>query len=273
MRIGLGGVLLACVVAGFALPGLGQSTLGSGAVVQRAPHPYTAKFQITSEQTLANGTTITHESTEIMAVDSQGRRLTVTSFPMRNQTPERTTFIVYDPVARTNTNWMVPGKSANVRKMPPPPQRGEAGPTCWTAGTPQGTTVPLSPDRTTGTVTASVSMGEATLIPRRTGAKETAREDLGTQTIQGVLATGTRMTSTTPTGAEGNDAPLVRVNEVWNAKSLGLVVREVTDDPRTGKRTKELVELSQSEPDPATFQPPEGYEIVTEEMHEVPCRQ
>jgi hypothetical protein len=47
----------------------------------------------------------------------------------------------------------------------------------------------------------------------------------------------------------------------------------VTDDPRTGKRTRELVELSQSEPDPATFQPPEGYEVVTQELHEVPCQQ
>jgi hypothetical protein len=95
---------------------------------------------------------------------------------------------------------------------------------------------------------------------------------LGTQTIQGVVATGIRTTRTTPAGAEGNDAPLVRVTELWNAKSLGLVVREVREDPVTGKETKELVELSQSEPDPSTFQPPEGYEIVTQELHAVRCQ-
>jgi len=38
----------------------------------------------------------------------------------------------------------------------------------------------------------------------------------------------------------------------------GLLVRDVRDDPRSGKTTKELTNLSQSDPDPATFQPPAG---------------
>jgi hypothetical protein len=273
MRLNTNTLFAVCALAGFALPVFGQSTLMSGNATPRTHHPYTAKFQITTEQTLANGTTIVHERTEIDAMDSEGRRLTATSFPASEQIPERTTFIANDPVARTTTNWMVPGKSARVQKKPPAPQPGQSGSTCWTTGMPQVTTVPISPDRAAGTVTASVGVGEATLIPRRMATNETAREDLGMQTIQGVLATGTRMTHTTPTGADGNDAPLVRVTEVWNARYLGLVVREVTDDPRTGKRTRELVELNQSEPDPATFQPPEGYEVVTEELHEVPCQQ
>jgi len=88
-----------------------------------------------------------------------------------------------------------------------------------------------------------------------------------------VEATGRRTTVTTPAGAIGNDAPLVRTTEVWNARSIGLTVRTVSDDPQTGKRTKDLVELNQSEPDPAMFQPPEGYEIRTVEFHEIPCSQ
>ena len=76
---------------------------------------------------------------------------------------------------------------------------------------------------------------------------------------------------TTPAGADGNDASLVRTIETWNARSIGLIVRTVSDDPRTGKRTKDLVELNQGEPEPAAFQPPEGYEIVIEDMHEVSC--
>jgi hypothetical protein len=47
--------------------------------------------------------------------------------------------------------------------------------------------------------------------------------------------------------------------------------REESDDPRTGKRSRELVDLSQSEPDPATFQPPEGYEVTIVELHKVDC--
>ncbi|MGA7339808.1 MAG: hypothetical protein WBE72_03385 [Terracidiphilus sp.] len=36
---------------------------------------------------------------------------------------------------------------------------------------------------------------------------------------------------------------------------------------------RELVSLDLSEPHPSVCQPPEGYEVVTEEMHQVPCQQ
>jgi hypothetical protein len=88
-----------------------------------------------------------------------------------------------------------------------------------------------------------------------------------------LVAHEVRTTETTPSGAVGNDAPLVRTHEVWTAKTIPLLVRSITDDPRTGKQTRELVEFNQGEPDPALFQPPEGYRIVTEEMHPVPCAQ
>jgi hypothetical protein len=55
---------------------------------------------------------------------------------------------------------------------------------------------------------------------------------------------------------------------MWTALAVGLnglLVRDVRDDPRQGKTTKELTNLSQNDPDPATFQPPDGYEIVTKE--------
>ena len=69
-------------------------------------------------------------------------------------------------------------------------------------------------------------------------------------------------------GAAGNDAPLVSTSEAWTAVAVGLnglLVREIRDDPRSGKTTRELTSLSQNDPDPATFQPPEGYEIVTKD--------
>jgi hypothetical protein len=50
-------------------------------------------------------------------------------------------------------------------------------------------------------------------------------------------------------------------------------LREVYDDPRTGRRTREVVGLTIGEPDLSLFQPPEGYEVVNEEMREVPCQQ
>jgi hypothetical protein len=261
-------------IAGFALQLVGQDAVRPEP--RPVAHPYTAKFKITSEQTLANGTTITRETTETAIVDSHGRRLTETAFPATGQLPERSVIRVFDPVARTNTDWEVPGKKATVRPMPPHRQSGEAGSSCWTTGpvTPVAS-APSSPElpnaHTTFSEAAVVSGSVPTSSDARPAAKEGSREDLGTQTIQGVQARGTRTTHTTPIGAVGNDAPLVRTTEVWMARSLNLMVRQVIDDPRTGKRTRELVELSQSEPDISAFQPPEGYEIETLELHEIPC--
>ncbi len=273
-----------CAVVCLGMPVFGQSGTGIGlgtglgiGAVQHVRQPYTAKFKTTSVQTLANGTTITRESMETIAVDSERRRLNATFTPATGQAPEHTSFHVFDPVARTNISWTVPGKSATVQPMPPR-QTGQTGSTCWTSGLPQGTAGIAPSERPTGTATTLIEIGGSRIgesLPARPGASadETLQEDLGTQTIQGVAAKGTRTTHTIPVGAIGNDAPLVRTMEVWTAQPLGLAVRQVTDDPRMGKRTRELTELSQSEPDAATFQPPEGYEIVTEELHEVPCAQ
>jgi hypothetical protein len=140
MRVGNIGILAGCAVASLALPLLGQSAIGSGSPSQRTIHPYTARFQTISEQTLANGTTITRQSTEIRAVDSEGRRLTITTFPATERSLERTSFHVFDPVARTNVNWTVPGKSATVRRIPPPAEPGQSA--CWTTAVPRVTTVP-----------------------------------------------------------------------------------------------------------------------------------
>jgi len=274
MRIGMNRVWMVCAIAGFALQMVGQDAVRPEP--RRVAHPYTAKFRITSEQTLANGTTITRETTETAIVDSHGRRLTETAFPATGQLPERSMIRVFDPVARTNTDWQVPGKKATVRPMPPHRQSGEAGSSCWTTGPEtQVASAPSSPELPNVLVavsgTASVGGSIQTSSDARPVAKEGTREDLGMQTIQGVEARGTRTTHTTPVGAVGNDAPLVRTTEVWMARSLDLMVRQVIDDPRTGKRTRELVELSQSEPDISAFQPPEGYEIETLELHQVPC--
>jgi len=107
---------------------------------------------------------------------------------------------------------------------------------------------------------------------RRYGGQRTEIEDDIGRSRNGidsrVESRGRRYTTTIPAGAAGNDAPLVSTSEIWTALAVGLnglLVRDVRDDPRSGKTTKELTNLSQSDPDPATFQPPDGYEIVTKE--------
>ena len=93
--------------------------------------------------------------------------------------------------------------------------------------------------------------------PRR----DTHTNQLGTQTIKGTLAYGRRTTQTIPAGEEGNEQPLVIVSEIWYSRELGLTLQSITDDPRTGKKTEEVEELSLSEPDPSLFALPEGYAV------------
>jgi len=283
MRIGLREALTVCAAAGFVLQASGQipaSGIGTG---QRASQPYTAQFKITSERTLANGTTITHESTELVAVDAEGRRLNVTTTLATGETPERAMYHFNDPVARTNATWSVPGKRVTVTKMPPAPEPGQARTGCWSTSTGVQSTITSvagSAERSDensgmvlGVTAGGVGISSTPLAPQvRTANQEINREDLGTKIIQGVVARGTRVTRTTPVGAIGNDAPIVHTSETWLSHSPMLTVREVTDDPETGKRSKELVEFSRGAPDSASFQFPEDYEVRTVEMHPLACQ-
>src|SRR5580698_5557197 len=86
MRRNLGGVLFLVAVAGLAVPVAGQEApvrqIRAGApgnAPQQARLPYTAEFKTTRVQTLADGSTITHESTEVMARDSEGRTYQLSS--------------------------------------------------------------------------------------------------------------------------------------------------------------------------------------------------
>ena len=84
-------------------------------------------------------------------------------------------------------------------------------------------------------------------------------ESLPPQTIAGIYVEGTRTTRTTPAGYVGNDRDFVSTTENWYSPTLGLQLRYVSDDPRSGKSTTEVTDLHQTAPDPALFQPPAGY--------------
>jgi hypothetical protein len=63
-------------------------------------------------------------------------------------------------------------------------------------------------------------------------------KDLGVQSIQGVPARGTRLTSVLPVGAVGNLLPITQVAEFWVSDSLNLIVMEKTDDALQGEHVQ-----------------------------------
>ncbi len=94
--------------------------------------------------------------------------------------------------------------------------------------------------------------------------REVSNEALGTQEIEGVQVEGTRITITTPAGAEGNDRPLVRVCDRWHSQELDVTLLSKCTDPRSGRLILRMRNLDRGEPDPMLFQVPPDYTVVDE---------
>ena len=97
-------------------------------------------------------------------------------------------------------------------------------------------------------------------------------EDLGSKTIAGVLADGTRTVQTVSGGQAGNGQPIKIVTEVWTAEGLNLELLKIDDNSRTGRTTIEVVDLKQGEPDAALFAPPTGYTVKDGSQHGTPVQ-
>ncbi len=89
----------------------------------------------------------------------------------------------------------------------------------------------------------------------------TKKESLGKQMIEGVEAEGTRLTSTIPAGAIGNERPIEIVSEVWYSAQLQTDVLRRNFDPRTGETIYKLTNIVRSEPDHSLFELPSDYTI------------
>jgi hypothetical protein len=87
-------------------------------------------------------------------------------------------------------------------------------------------------------------------------------ESLGQQIMQGLTVDGTRTTTTTETGAIGNDRPINVVSERWYSNELQTVVLTRRTDPRTGEETFRLTNVRSGEPGPHLFMVPPGYQLT-----------
>jgi hypothetical protein len=85
--------------------------------------------------------------------------------------------------------------------------------------------------------------------------------DLGTQTIEGVLAKGKKVTYTIPGGEMGNDLPIVITTETWYSPDLKVTVMSKSSDPRMGETTYRLTNILRAEPDVSLFQVPSDYRV------------
>jgi hypothetical protein len=86
-------------------------------------------------------------------------------------------------------------------------------------------------------------------------------EDLGSSTINGVLARGTRITIVVPIGALGNDREFRSTYEHWFSSDLNMMIKSISTDPRFGTTTYELTNIKREAPAPALFLPPPSYAV------------
>jgi hypothetical protein len=86
-------------------------------------------------------------------------------------------------------------------------------------------------------------------------------ESLGTRSIEGVSADGTRTTSIVPAGAIGNLLPIEVVTERWFSAELQMPVLITRRDPRAGETVYRLTGIVRAEPAEALFVVPPDYEV------------
>lgn len=236
-------------------------------VVKNLPYQAIAITEV--KQTLADGSHITQTSTATVARDSDGRTARVqqlsTIGPWRSGSgssegngPTLTT--IFDPVARTHTDYTSDSKVAHIAKMPPLPpdagaRRGEDGLTLSVGG-PVGDFARGGIGPVTFAVQGHVNGSQKG--PNQ-AAPDVKSESLGTKNIDGIPVTGTKTTTTIPAGAIGNDKDLLITRETWYSAELKLVIESTQTDPRFGETTYSLTNIQRSEPDPSMFQVPAGY--------------
>jgi hypothetical protein len=237
---------------GFGGPGFGPGPESRATI---AGAPYSAVRVTASQQILANGNTIQRQEQMNVYRDSQGRTRTETTVQGPDgQTSQRVEIV--DPVAGVMRTLDTQNKVAretpfrSPANMPQPgspsamPGRGRGGP----GGNPQP-----------GSLGARGGRSPNQVRPGGAAASNAQTDNLGTRTLNGVAAVGTRVTRTIPAGEIGNAQPLQIVRETWFSQDLGVPVMSSQSDPRTGTTVTQLTNILRVEPDAALFQAPAGY--------------
>ena len=239
-----------------AVVGVGALQRGPVAPVQGAP--YSATITNESVQTLTDGNRIVQTSTGTIARDSQGRtRQDAPLPPIGNLSAANAPHIVFiqDPVAQTSYTLDLTDKTA--QKMPA--FTVATGAASLTDGPVQGVVAMRVGDD------ASMPPPPAMFIQRSLAINdpsEVSTEDLGSQTMEGLVVNGTRATRTIPAGQIGNEEPISIVTEVWTSPDLKTVVYSKRTDPRMGEQTFRLTNIVRTEPDPSLFTVPTDFKIV-----------
>ncbi|MBA2646385.1 MAG: hypothetical protein H0U81_06255 [Pyrinomonadaceae bacterium] len=261
-----------------------------GKVVKNAP--YSAQSVSETVQALGDGNRIVRKNTAAVYRDGEGRTRrdqtlgAIGPFAAAGDPPQ--TFFINDPVA--GVNYILDPRSRTARKLILPRWNAEQKDgavrvvvtTDPTKKSDQkiltedyvGTAPGVSAARTTALrrhapgefemAVPAAPHGEGlgvTEFYRNPSSSDSKKESLGKQTIEGVEADGTRSTTTIPTGAIGNEAPIQIISERWYSPELQTIVMTRHSDPRFGETTFRLTNINRTEPARSLFEVPADYTV------------
>jgi hypothetical protein len=196
--------------------------------------PYSAQRRFTSVDTLVDGKINRSESGGSEARDSQGRTYSVGErhWTYQGVLKSEMLYRIHDPVANTDASWDSSSKEVKVIHSSQNVSNGE-----------------------------TYSAQCQPCLEGMPGDLDPAIEKLGTKTIEGVVAEGTRSTYTVPAKQGSNDHRIVVVHETWYCPQLKIVILETNDDPRSGTTRNELIGIVRVEPDVKKYNPPSDYVV------------
>ncbi|MEK6409427.1 MAG: hypothetical protein AABN34_21090 [Acidobacteriota bacterium] len=236
--------------------------------------PYSAQAVTETVQTLADGNRIVRRTTAAVYRDGEGRT-------RREQTigalgayaaagePQQTIFI-NDPVAEVN--YVLEAKNKIARKIALPGMgkkfmtesarvsAREEGDVTSELHQKATTEIRVEMGRPGGFGPGPGGPGPG-VMKTRVDPKNTKKESLGKQTVEGVEAEGTRFTTTIAAGEVGNEAPIYIISERWYSPELQTLIMSKNSDPRMGETTYRLTSINRSEPAHSLFEVPSDYTI------------
>lgn len=234
---------------GFAgLPGEGPSAIVGA--------PFCADVVTTRTQTLADGNRLQNKRSDHVCRDSKGRtrrETTPTVTPDTEPSAVQTvrSIVIFDPSANLVIN-LYPVQHKAIER----PTRISIRPVV------PGTLTPSS-----GPTWQQVPKNN-THVTTRAG-DDVVEENLGEDSMHGVVAKGTKITRTIPAAHMGNELPFMIVTERWYSDDLKTVMRVKQTDPRVGETSTEVMNVVPGEPDASLFQISADYKV--EELQRAPA--
>jgi hypothetical protein len=229
--------------------GMMHEGIEEGKLVKGAP--MSGEMVVTRDQTLPDGNSIHTQNQTTIYRDSEGRVRREIQFELATPSTgaaKRTMIAITDPVS--GNRYMLNPQNKKAHQMPFHP--GMTGP---------GDRHAMHVEMRSGTAEAMPDMPEKVWLGSNAANLKT--EQLGTKTIDGLQAVGTRMTRTIPAGEIGNRNPIAVVTERWYSSELQLPLLETHSDPMMGTMTIKLVNINRGEPDASLFQVPADYKLVS----------